>query len=298
MNAKEFMDAVGGISDENIVKYAEVSPAIVKGKTEKKVLKMKKGYVFLIAAAVCLLAGTAAFAAVSIRNRQDVNMFNVHEVDIGQTVEDGKVPEGEGKLGEIPVFAEDDLLYYTEGYDLNRDFCYWNNQNAHMTYTGRILTAYPDPAIREREDGTLYFVYDTDTGYRLFLFFTKDNDLQDPIGFPVVIKEMLSHKDFDALKIGDTIGDVAELDPVAEVYRKKIIDVWDLQPKGAAAQAGRGYPCTSIHYLKDGILKIEYEMTEDRELVIKNMVFSEDYTLVDALGRTINYKIVESDLPR
>ena len=309
MKTDSLIEAINGIKDDYVTEYDPTESAGIgsgkvismdskRSKGAKGGISMKKIHVILIAAVVCLLAGTAAFAAISARNRQEVNMFNAHDVNVEQTVEDGKVPEGEGKLGEVPVYAENDLLYYTEGYELNRDFSFWYNQNAHMTYTGRILKAYPDPAIRERADNTLYFVYDTDTGYRLYLFFTKENDLQDPIGFPVVIKELLSHKDFESLKVGDTISDVAGIDPVAEVYRKKIIEIWNLQPKGAASQAAKGYPCTSIHYLKDGILKIEYEMTEERELIIKNIVFSENYKLTDVRGNTIDYRIVDGDLPK
>lgn len=53
-----------------------------------------------------------------------------------------------------------------------------------------------------------------------------------------------------------------------------------------------GYPITTVHYLTDGLLKIEYgQMTENREPVITNIEFSEDYKMTDALGREVNYKI-------
>lgn len=59
-----------------------------------------------------------------------------------------------------------------------------------------------------------------------------------------------------------------------------------------------GYPITTVHYLTDGLLKIEYgQMTENREPVITNIEFSEDYKMTDALGREVNYKIFDNDLP-
>lgn len=39
-------------------------------------------------------------------------------------------------------------------------------------------------------------------------------------------------------------------------------------------------------------------MTEERELIIKNIVFSEDYKLTDVRGNTIDYRIVDGDLPK
>lgn len=62
MNTKKFMEAVGNISDENIAKYAEFSPVIVKGKAEKEVKGMKKLSVWLSAAAAALVLGIGVFA--------------------------------------------------------------------------------------------------------------------------------------------------------------------------------------------------------------------------------------------
>ena len=66
MNTKKFMEAVGNISDENIAKYAEISPVIVKGKAEKEVKGMKKLSVWLSAAAACLMLGAAVFGITRI----------------------------------------------------------------------------------------------------------------------------------------------------------------------------------------------------------------------------------------
>ena len=76
-----------------------------------------------------------------------------------------------------------------------------------------------------------------------------------------------------------------------------ILEVFDLVPIAAQRLAEQGYPCTTIHYLKDGILKIEYEMQEDRSLVVSNMVFSKDYQIESANGKVVNYKIEDIDLP-
>lgn len=63
MNSKEFMEAVGGISNENITKYAEVSPVIVKGKNTKENGQKKYKWAAVGAAAAVMLAA-GVFAAV------------------------------------------------------------------------------------------------------------------------------------------------------------------------------------------------------------------------------------------
>lgn len=261
---------------------------------------MKKKIITTIICLVLLLAvGVSAYAAVSsIRNRMEIDPNDTEMDNFREVIMKEKVAEPDKKALNIPVYNEEDLLFKTNGmFYLNRDFCFYENTNALMTYTGGIMKAYPDPAIREREDGSLYFIYDTDTGNRLFLFFTCENDLQTPVGFPTVIKELLSYNDFSGLKIGDPIEDVEKIDSVATLHKKLIIDVWNLDPVGAEFHAKNGYPCTSIHYLKDGILKIEYKMLDDQSLVISDIVFSKDYTLENAKGKVVNYKINEADLP-
>jgi len=109
--------------------------------------------------------------------------------------------------------------------------------------------------------------------------------------------KMLSYDAFSDLNLGDPIEKVEAIDSVATLHKKLIIDVWNLDPVGAENRAKYGYPCTSIHYLKDGILKIEYKMLENQDLVISDIEFSEDYTLINALDDKVDYKINEMDLP-
>ncbi|MEG2153244.1 MAG: hypothetical protein RRZ71_08280 [Clostridia bacterium] len=190
------------------------------------------------------------------------------------------------------MFKTDGLFY------LNRDACFYEGQSARQNYTGAILEAYPTKAIRSRDEKSVYFVYDTDTDYRLYLFLNYNNGLQTPIGFPIIIGKLLSYGDFSGLKIGDSIDRVEMIDSIAGLYKKEIVDVWQLDPAGAIGHAKEGYPCTSIHYLKDGILKIEYTMLEDQSLVISDMEFNKNYELVNAVGETVDYKILDIDLPQ
>lgn len=191
------------------------------------------------------------------------------------------------------------MLFKTDGlFYLNRDACFYERQSARQNYTGSLLEAYPTSAIRGRDEDTVYFVYATDTGYRLYLFASYENELQTPVGFPVLIEKLLSYTDFKNIAVGDKIEEVETIDPVTALHKKQIVEVWDLAPVAARKLAEDGYPCTTIHYLKDGILKIEYEMQEDRSLVVSNVVFNKDFQIKSANGKVINYRIEEVDLPK
>lgn len=53
----------------------------------------------------------------------------------------------------------------------------------------------------------------------------------------------------------------------------------------------------AAHYLEDGILKISYTMEDEGELIVASIDYFSDYNMKDCLGRTINYRIQDSDLP-
>jgi hypothetical protein len=266
---------------------------MVKEKIMKKVVLV----VIVVVVFVVALAGVA-YAAISARSKEKTDPNNEKRDEFESVIEGEKETDTNAKLKEVPIYKEYDLLFNTDGsFYLNRDACFYEGQNARQNYTGGILEAYPTDAIRDRNGKSVYLVYDTDTGYRLYLFVSYDNDLQTPIGFPVVIGKMLSYDAFCSLNLGDPIEKVEAIDSVATLHKKLIIDVWNLDPVGAANHAIDGYPCTSIHYLKDGLLKIEYKMLENQDLVISDIEFSEDYTLINALGDKVDYKINELDLP-
>ncbi len=57
-----------------------------------------------------------------------------------------------------------------------------------------------------------------------------------------------------------------------------------------------GNPAASIHYLKDGILKIEYRMPEKPNIIVSNITFYEDFAMKNTAGEMINYKIKDIGL--
>ena len=135
-------------------------------------------------------------------------------------------------------------------------------------------------------------MYETDQGTRLYLFFSNYRKNVD--GFPLVINRVMSYEDFKDIEIGDTIDDVAAVDDVTELYKKEYSD---LNYETAKRGYENGYPPTTLHYLEDGILKIEYEMLEDRTLVVSSITYNEKYWLTCYDGDLLNYKIEDADLP-
>ena len=178
---------------------------------------------------------------------------------------------------------------------LNRDASIYKNLSSMPNSASAILAAFPTNALRVRADGSSYAIYDTDTGYRFYLFF--ESEVPVTAGFPVVIKEMLQYSDFEDIDIGDSIADVEAIDDVTSLYMKTILEVWETSPEGAASIAEYGHPCTTIHYLKDGILKIEYTMPSEGVLIVSNIIFDKDFNIKSADGTIVSHKIDDIDLP-
>lgn len=195
---------------------------------------------------------------------------------------------------DIPLYYEDDLLNRVGlMFRLNYDACRFPRHLSSITNEATvILASYPTNALRIREDNSSYAVYDTETGCRFYLFF--DTVEPYPVGFPIMIKDMLCRMCFASIKIGDPIENVEVIDDVTTHYKA---DFQNIDPEGAKLNTEAGYPLASIHYLKDGILKINYTMQEDQSLVVSEIIFNENYQIVDGVGRVINYKIEDIDLP-
>lgn len=260
-----------------------------------------KRKIFIIASIVLLfcIVSVSTYAVARGKDRNDIDPNKKEERDrFTEIILEKKENESKNVLQNIPVYHEDDLFFKTDGlFFLGRDACFYDFQNARQNYTGAIMEAYPDSAIRERKDGSVYLVFDADTGYRLFLLLNDKKSNNVPQGFPIVVGKILSFQDFTSLEYGDSIERVEEIDSIASLYKKQFLEIWKLTATDVAAIAKEGYPCTSVHYLKDGLLIIEYGEIKDNHLCITNMIFSKDYTLTNARGELIDYNINDLDLP-
>lgn len=114
MNTKKFMEAVGNINDENIAKYAEISPVIVKGKAEKEVKGMKKLSVWLSAAAACLVLGAAVFGITRIVEKP----IDTHEAAVPTPVPMNDFTEGHDVPEQIIFTGFDDYCEFASAIKL------------------------------------------------------------------------------------------------------------------------------------------------------------------------------------
>ena len=213
--------------------------------------------------------------------------------------------EESGKPLDIPVYQESEVLYHERnGFFIGRDTTLDNTE--YFTYA--LYTLYELPTqLRVRADGSSYAVYDTDTGYRFYLFFHKSDAHLS--GFPIVISknQILSYADFADIQVGDTIQEVKAIDDIANIYIKQInVSDWDFPwtniPIERSILEGDPVSVSTIHYLTDGILKIDYSVSGDYyrpsvSMIITDISFYEDYVVPTADGAMTSHKIKDIDLP-
>lgn len=205
--------------------------------------------------------------------------------------------------GRIPVFKEEDVLFSNHICSLSLGLDYTHNRflASSKGWTEGIIAGYPTPKIVERDDGTLILTYDMDSGYRVFYLIPPDDEYLYATGTPFVVKDAHSYKEFSKLKIGDDISEVEKIDSVASLFMKQV----DWVNKTTDFHLIFNYdgehfnaPMSTVHYLTDGILKIEYKMLDDdATVVITNIIYSKDRILPDPEGNPIDYTVSEDDLP-
>ncbi len=222
--------------------------------------------------------------------------FYCNDFDVPQFINEHKSAWDEKRASIVPVYQFDDLQYndYYKGNLLGFDRGYFG-----LTFSSsrgdnlqKMLYSLETEAIRESKDKTyLYLMYDTEEGIRVYIFIPNDEGYQYPNGFIVPMKKKLEYRDFSEIKIGDSSKEVDKIDPASGylyTYNDRITDAilkrnveWG------------GYP-TTVHLLTDGVLKIIYERTPDKEYIISDIIFAEDYVLDDLDGKTC-YQIHPDD---
>ena len=224
------------------------------------------------------------------------------------TAEPTETPEPTEEPAPIVPFDETDIHVYTEHeffklFPICWDQCSYDYDAGTFPHRMEdILAAYPTDAVRTRDDGSKYAIYETDTGYRFYLILDSSinggsTETLFGRGFPIMLKEVHSYADFASLKVGDPLDLAIQIDPVAhfiaEYYEGKT-----QYRNYIHEEVERGNPIASVHYLSDGLLKIAYDMTEDGELFICDMTYCEDYKLMSHTGYLVDYKLFDCDLPQ
>ena len=203
---------------------------------------------------------------------------------------------------DIPVYPDEELFmtrFYVElGFDMSK--CY--HRGIIINYLQNVLGELPTDARRKASTGEEYLIYESESGYREYVFLElqpNGNDITK--GYPLVIGEVHSFMDFEHLNKGDTIDEVAKVDDIAALYKRKFIEFDLILPYPNSGYVSGKRFVSTIHYLTDGILKIKYSLLEDGTFVIADIIHSPDYTLIyedwDAWDVVTNYRIEPIDLP-
>jgi len=226
--------------------------------------------------------------------------------------------EKEQVVLDVPVYKEHDLLFNMEGLGFAS---WWLNairrNNSYFPTLKRVLYRAPTNALRIREDGTAYAIWDTDTGYRLYLFYNPSLEMFS--GWPIVINKtkMTTLEDFKDIKTGDPLKKVDAIDGVAGLNEYLVVTHHKYTEERWYKNRDRTGPLYSYHYCKDGgILRIEYEedaaleglnfvvskITLYEDFVVDNYTYPtsnprDDWSLFWDLMPHFNQKIMDIDLP-
>ncbi|MBQ7330023.1 MAG: hypothetical protein IJX01_09015 [Oscillospiraceae bacterium] len=244
---------------------------------------------------------TTPSKAIQHRTLVDLGLFYSPEA-YAKVLEDFALPEESNTPLDIPIYYEDDLLFHRDNhFTLTRDLSSLSKHPMHTSgesyYAITTLKELPT-VLRVRTDGSAYAVYDTDTGYRFYLFFDKTRPILT--GYPIVINKskMLSYSDFKDIQVGDPIEKVELIDDVASLHKKQLALQDFINSIYYENCAKNGYPVSSIHYLKDGILQFEYLMPEEKgKLIISRINLYQDFVIPTVDGEMTSHKIKNIDLP-
>ena len=209
----------------------------------------------------------------------------------------------------IPVYEDEDLLHafgvagFRPGTNLSWD-AMMKSESCAKAWA--IRKYFPNPAIRKRADGLYYWVYDSNKGRRLFLFFHERFYRIVAIGYPVVIQSgtpLKKYADFASIQPGSTLRDVENIDSIVEVYRREFYGA-DGQWINKMTSTNRDR--ATVHYLSDGLLVIHYyDINEENELLVSSIEYYDDYCMPAGLTKfyqnmeelIIDYRLNPLDLP-
>ena len=153
--------------------------------------------------------------------------------------------------------------------------------------------------MRERDDASRYMIYDINDECREFIFLGLGWQKAGKcvrVGYSVLYKNDLCYEDFSEITVGKTMSDVKEVDDVIAYYE----DFYNYHcALPSFKEIYNEYPYCSIHYLRDGLLRIIYDFAESSDKVtITAIEYYPDYKLETCMGDLVDYKINPLDLPK
>lgn len=198
-------------------------------------------------------------------------------------------------IDKMKKYSEKDFLFNNHCFSFYRDMDYFLGTSARYDYIDTIIEEYPPQIVRTINNNgqkSMYFVYQTDENTRLFIFFFETDNFQFTRGFPIIMKKALTLNDFKDIKVGQTIDMVNKIDPIASLY-KQGYDTLSYEQIQKIYVEGKE-TISTVHLLKDGIIKISYERNLDDEYIIKEIEKSDDF-VITVLGGQMCYLIYPSD---
>ena len=202
----------------------------------------------------------------------------------------------------IPVYSGNQLLLGKYKLVEGQYNCTWPGfDNSNPLFGGSnnksagILSSFPDGAWRDMEDGRKYVMYDTDTGTRLYIFFTEHGNYRIATGYTLYSVKKLSYSDMKPLKMGQTIDDVIAIDPTAQYVKV----LYDRLPNETIKDYNDYFnqPINTVHLLTDGIMKFTYELGGEKgnyTYTIVDIEYHSDFKMQGLAGVT-DYRIAEVD---
>jgi len=189
----------------------------------------------------------------------------------------------------VPIYREEQILYSMECFAIGHDAGIQAHRGIRSGLFEDMVTMFPDPVVRDIGD-FVYIYYDTENQTRLYVFYSKAKGCFFTDGFPVIMKKTLSYQDFAELKAGDTVQQVADIDPIVPLHLP-VFDIYSDDMVDNMEDHTNWFQ--TIHLLSDGILRINYDKV-DGEYIIVSMIYNEDFILDGLDGQTC-YRIYDED---
>ncbi|MCR5057651.1 MAG: hypothetical protein K6A81_03420 [Clostridiales bacterium] len=210
------------------------------------------------------------------------------------------------ELCEGKVWNEKDLLFdHAETVGFGYEYYYGpktdmlSNNIKYIFDNLNISDEYFHIPCREKTCNDFYLMYRMENNYRLYQFFSYPaNGCTRPVGYGLVVGKVHTSSDFAGLRRGDSIDDVIKIDDVASLYKEYFLDHLHYDTDRAKTEEADGNSICSLHYLDDGLIKIEYTMKEEGKLIIKDIEYFSNLVMKDSEGREVEYQIFDVDLPK
>lgn len=197
------------------------------------------------------------------------------------------------------VYTAKDIMYAWNNWMFNMggDFAAWLFHGS-IVYNGdaRVLLTYFAPENSRFYKDKYYCAYEIKDFGRLYFYFSDINGFESPVGYPMLISKKMNLNDFAEIQPGSSIYKVIDIDKSTELYYAQYV-LSKVNSENVKYSKEAGKTVCSLHYLDEGILRIEYDVLDNGEFIVDDLVLIEDYIFTDYKGRTFDLSIMEEDLP-